>query len=269
MGFRRRKIPSKPGRILEAGDPALSAQLLERLADQRCRIGRRAQCLERGSDGIGGLRPAVAERQEGGNRILRGRWRRCLACLRRNRLLLRPCCRRRAPCPSARPRAGRRAAARCRAPARSTPCPARRSPRPAPRAFIAPRTASATLAPTPCTVCSSRNQSRSASVSEAIERIESSRTWVSMARLAGSPTCARCSRVRRRAMHEIADAMHVEDDEILADRIDRAFELADHVPQHNRGSTVARMGDRDSERIGRIGARALAAHPPAISAAAL
>src|SRR5947207_82763 len=32
----------------------------------------------------------------------------------------------------------------------------------------------------------------------------------------------------RRAMHHIADAVHVDDDEVLAVAIDDAFELADH-----------------------------------------
>src|SRR4029079_7239240 len=32
----------------------------------------------------------------------------------------------------------------------------------------------------------------------------------------------------RRAMHEIADALHIEDDEVLAVAVDHALELADH-----------------------------------------
>ncbi len=91
-----------------------------------------------------------------------------------------------------------------------------------------PSTESATLAPTPCTVCSRRNHSRSTSLRKPNSRIWSSRTWVSIdkrRRLAGRRQ--RLQRARR-AVHQIADAIDVEDDEVLAVGVDHAFELADH-----------------------------------------
>ena len=39
-----------------------------------------------------------------------------------------------------------------------------------------------------------------------------------------------CAQRTRRAMHQIADAMHVEDHKILAVTVDRARELTDHRP---------------------------------------
>ena len=56
----------------------------------------------------------------------------------------------------------------------------------------------------------------------------SSRTCVSMERSAGSPTLRQALERAGRAMHDVADAVDVEDDEILAEGIHHALELADH-----------------------------------------
>ena len=40
-------------------------------------------------------------------------------------------------------------------------------------------------------------------------------------------------------MHKIPDTLHVEDDEILANRVGDAGELADHVPEVPRSCSAA------------------------------
>ena len=91
-----------------------------------------------------------------------------------------------------------------------------------------PSTASATLVPTPCTVCNSRNHSRSTSVEKA-EQPDLILAHMGLdrqrRRLAGARQFLQGA---RRAMHQIADAVDVEDDGILAVAVDHAFELADH-----------------------------------------
>ena len=78
------------------------------------------------------------------------------------------------------------------------------------------RTDSATLVPTPCTVCNSRNHSRSPSLKKA----EQADLILAHMRLdrerRGSPARGNACKRARRAMNEIADAVDIEDDEILA-----------------------------------------------------
>ena len=75
----------------------------------------------------------------------------------------------------------------------------------------------------------SLNHSRSASERKPNRRIMSSRTWVSMEREAASPDRRQVLQGPRRAMDHVADALHVEDHEVVAIGIDDAFEFADHL----------------------------------------
>ena len=57
-------------------------------------------------------------------------------------------------------------------------------------------------------------------------------------------------------MHQIADAVHVEDDEVLAVAVDHALELADHRAaslQLQYGAlAMMRVRHRDGERVGGV-----------------
>ena len=105
-----------------------------------------------------------------------------------------------------------------------------------------PSTASATLAPTPCTVCSSRNHSRSMSLWKA-EQPDLILAHMGFdrerRRFAGARQLLQCA---GRAMHQIADAVDVDNDGILAVAVDHAFELADHraAPCHRMSTMLCR-----------------------------
>ena len=113
---------------------------------------------------------------------------------------------------------------------------------------------SATLVPTPCTVCSRRNHSRSMSCLEAEQadlvlahmRLDRERHRIALRRqrLQGA----------RRAVHHVADAVHVDDDVVLAVSVDDALELADHriATFSNSARAMMRVRHRDGERVGGV-----------------